>query len=431
MRISSAWIQQLGVNAILNQQTLVSHTQLQLSTGQRMTTPADDPGAAVNSETLTASLKTTQQFQANVSLTLGRLQFEDSTLESTDALLIRLKELAVTSLNDTLTREDRIGLGDQAQQYLDELTGLANTKNASGDYIYSGYRTDTPPFVFDENRVPPSYVYQGDRNQRSLQIGEQRQIADGDPGYQVFEDVPSASGNLGLVAAGGRQSLLNSVYALALALKGEFRGSHGAMVGTANLAAGLDYSAGAQSFDLAADGNPSVTLTVPAQNYATPEALAAAINTVIGGTALNGMAVAQVRNGALEFVSTSTGPHSSVTVSNGTPGLLADAGFSDPETGTGATTSFHDAASAALNDIDAGLQKVLDIRASVGARLNALDEQQSLQSKFVIDTQSNLAKFQDLDYAEAISRFNQQQTVLQASQQAFAQVQKLSLFNYL
>jgi flagellar hook-associated protein 3 FlgL len=46
----------------------------------------------------------------------------------------------------------------------------------------------------------------------------------------------------------------------------------------------------------------------------------------------------------------------------------------------------------------------------------------------VTDVRSSL---EDLDYAEAISRFNQQLTALQASQQAFIKVQDLSLFNFL
>jgi flagellar hook-associated protein 3 FlgL len=38
---------------------------------------------------------------------------------------------------------------------------------------------------------------------------------------------------------------------------------------------------------------------------------------------------------------------------------------------------------------------------------------------------------QDLDYAEALSRYALQNTVLQATQQSFVKVSQLSLFNYL
>ncbi|MDO9238410.1 MAG: flagellin, partial [Methylicorpusculum sp.] len=84
-----------------------------------------------------------------------------------------------------------------------------------------------------------------------------------------------------------------------------------------------------------------------------------------------------------------------------------------------------------LTDLDSALDSFLQARTSVGARLRALDDQESQNDKFIIDTRSTLSATQDLDYAEAISRFNLQQMSLQAAQQAFSQVQRLSLFNYL
>ena len=44
---------------------------------------------------------------------------------------------------------------------------------------------------------------------------------------------------------------------------------------------------------------------------------------------------------------------------------------------------------------------------------------------------STLSDVRDLDFSEAISRFNIEQTALQAAQQAYSRVQNLSLFNFL
>lgn len=431
MRISTAWMAQTAINTMLNQQARLAHTQLQMSTGLSLTEPADNPGAAVAAQKLGESLQLDRQYQTNLGTARSRLQFEDSALGSADNILQRARELTVQSLNDTLTPQDRKALGLESQQLLDQMLGTANTQNANGEYIFGGYQTDAPPFALDSARTPPSYVYQGDKNQRQLQVGAQRSVADGDTGYAVFENVPSTSGGLALAASGGKQSILNTLYTLTQTLNGTFTGSHGAVTGTADLTQGKDYSAGPQSFDLAVDGGPAVTVSVAAANYPTADALATAINAGIGATPLDGKVTVQVRNGSLELVSANTGDASSVTVSNGTPGLLADAGFGDPQTGSGAAASFHDAATATLTDLDNALQSVLNTRADEGARLKVLDEQENLQSKFIVDTQISLAGVQDLDYAEAISQFTQQQTVLQASQQAFSQVQKLSLFNYL
>jgi flagellar hook-associated protein 3 FlgL len=63
--------------------------------------------------------------------------------------------------------------------------------------------------------------------------------------------------------------------------------------------------------------------------------------------------------------------------------------------------------------------------------LNALDRQESINSDSVLNTKTVLSATEDLDYAEAISKLNQQTVALQAAQQTFTQVKKLSLFNYL
>ncbi len=86
---------------------------------------------------------------------------------------------------------------------------------------------------------------------------------------------------------------------------------------------------------------------------------------------------------------------------------------------------------AALTDIDTALEQVFNTRAKVGARMNAIDEQKASNDAFDLAVTEVRSSLEDLDYAEAISRFNQQLTALQASQQAFVKIQDLSLFNFL
>jgi flagellar hook-associated protein 3 FlgL len=48
-----------------------------------------------------------------------------------------------------------------------------------------------------------------------------------------------------------------------------------------------------------------------------------------------------------------------------------------------------------------------------------------------VTLESQLSEIQDLDYAEAVARMNRQLIALQASQQSYAKLSQLSLFNYL
>jgi flagellar hook-associated protein 3 FlgL len=84
-----------------------------------------------------------------------------------------------------------------------------------------------------------------------------------------------------------------------------------------------------------------------------------------------------------------------------------------------------------LTDIDTAMDKILVVRADVGSRLRAVDDQRSTNESFDLVLQKERADLVNLDYTEAISRFNQQLLALQASEQVFAKVQGLSLFDYL
>ena len=85
----------------------------------------------------------------------------------------------------------------------------------------------------------------------------------------------------------------------------------------------------------------------------------------------------------------------------------------------------------ALADLDQALGNVDSVRARIGARLNAVDSERSVNEGFEIHLQEVRSEIGDLDYAEAISRLSQQSAALQAAQASFARIQGLTLFDYL
>ncbi len=85
----------------------------------------------------------------------------------------------------------------------------------------------------------------------------------------------------------------------------------------------------------------------------------------------------------------------------------------------------------AMTDIDTAFTNIFNTRAKIGARMNAIDDQKIANDAFDLAIADVKSTLEDLDYAEAISRFEQQLTALQASQQAFIKIQDLSLFNFI
>ncbi|WP_198246054.1 flagellin [methane-oxidizing endosymbiont of Gigantopelta aegis] len=74
---------------------------------------------------------------------------------------------------------------------------------------------------------------------------------------------------------------------------------------------------------------------------------------------------------------------------------------------------------------------MITTESSVGARLNLIEKQQNAHADYLLDMETAKSRLKDLDYASAISQFNQETLALQASQQAFAKVQNLSLFQFI
>ncbi len=84
-----------------------------------------------------------------------------------------------------------------------------------------------------------------------------------------------------------------------------------------------------------------------------------------------------------------------------------------------------------LEDLRLAQSHNVAVRARGGASLNTIDEQILANNDFIYTMQTTLSRTEDLDLAEAISRFELEKTALEAAQQTFNMVQNLSLFNYL
>lgn len=450
MRISTAWAQQLSVDAMTGQQTKLAKVQQQLSSGLKVSVPSEDPAAAVRILDLDSTIAKTNQYQSNISTARGRLNIEESALATSGNILDRAKELTIQAKNGILNSSDWLTIKTEVDQLIQELAGIANTKNANGEFIFSGDLSTVPAFA--KNSTTGGYVYQGGPQQRVLQIGPTRQVADGDLGFNVFENITSSSP---AADDNGKRSIFNTLRALSEGLSSTFNATPGVITGTRFLRYGLDYTdplLPATTFDLSATVPPTtpvkVTIDLTGKNFTGVEGLVTEVNNQLAaaavplpGTGFFSDAIQARSNGnRIEFVSVATGANSSITITDSTPAsgtFLTDAGFSNGQNKIGADLPvapvqvFQSQLDDVLTDLNAAQDSFLQARTSVGTRLNALDDQESQNGKFILDTQATLSATQDLDYAEAISRFQLQSTALQAAQQAFAQIKALSLFQYL
>ena len=191
MRISTQQIFKPGVAAMQDMQTQISRIQQQLATGKKILNPADDPAAAVRALDLQDAVDTHKQFQRNADAVRGRLEQEEGVIDSMQNLLQRVHELNLQGNNSSNNANDRRAIAGEVRQHLESLVQLVNTRDASGDYIFAGFKTRVPPLGPNGSG---GYQYDGDDGRRLVQVGPERGVEMGDPASAFFDDLAAAGG---------------------------------------------------------------------------------------------------------------------------------------------------------------------------------------------------------------------------------------------
>ncbi len=413
MRISSHQAQQTAIDAMLEQQQKLSHVQKQVATGRKIFRPSDDPVAAARIVDLRDTLATTKQYQDNINAARARLSLEEGVLTNATEVLQRVRELAVMANNDSQTNESRAFIAEEVLQLRDELLSLANSTDSNGEYLFAGSKSHDKPFIRNEKG---EFDYHGDNTQRMIAIGPRRHIATSDTGTAAFRQVRD-TGNGFIVLDSPRNT--------------------GTGIATAGNTVG-DYDRGTYAIVFEEFG--------PAGEADTASAATAYLSYKVIDSRGNVVVPAgkpYVEGGAIEFAGIATSIEGKPEAGDFfviRPALNQDAFTTidrlaetlQQEHGSPASRArLHNEINRALVGLDQALGAVLEVRANVGARLNALDNQESVNEAYKLQIREILSGVEDLDYSEAVSELNLKLTGLQASQKAFSRVQGISLFNHL
>ncbi|MCL2345628.1 MAG: flagellar hook-associated protein FlgL [Desulfobulbus sp.] len=202
MRVSTSQIFNSATIGMQNRQYDLYKLQNQMSTGRRVLTPADDPIAASQALLITQSQGLNAQFTKNIGDANSKLNLLDSTLSGINDELQAIYEKAVDAGNASYSPEQRGAIAVELKQRLENLIGLGNTKDGTGLYIFSGYKTSTQPFQVDAGATPPyalgsgTYVqYKGDGGVESLQVSPSKTVDTSANGLDVFMQVRDGNGN--------------------------------------------------------------------------------------------------------------------------------------------------------------------------------------------------------------------------------------------
>jgi flagellar hook-associated protein 3 FlgL len=124
------------------------------------------------------------QYGVNRQHAKSALSEMEVTLSSVTELLQEVRTTAIAAGNGLLGDTERGFMATELSGRLDQLLGLANSRDGMGNYMFSGFKTDAPAFSKDASGVV-SYV--GDTGQRLIQVDASRQMAATAPGSTVFQ----------------------------------------------------------------------------------------------------------------------------------------------------------------------------------------------------------------------------------------------------
>lgn len=189
IRISSQQIFSGGVSRLQELNVGLNKTYNQVATGKRVINPSDDPVAAARILKLDQNVARIDTYQRNVGLAENRLQLEETTLGSMVDVIQRVRTLTVQAGNGSLSANDREAIAKELEERLEQLASLTNTRDSSGQHIFSGFQGEQAAFV---QNVSGDWVYQGDEGQRSLEVDEGVRINISDSGKKLFEDIAAA-----------------------------------------------------------------------------------------------------------------------------------------------------------------------------------------------------------------------------------------------
>jgi flagellar hook-associated protein 3 FlgL len=394
MRISTVGFQNDAVAQMQALESAIAKTQSELSTGLQIQNAADNPTGMAQVNELNVELSASQQYVTNGNAASANMKLEEQALTQATTVLQSAQDLAVQANNSSLSAAERQNIAAQLQQQLQELVGIANSTDSNGNYLFGGYASSAQPFAQAGNAV--SYVGADAVNQ--IQISADQRISAGDTGASVFMNNPAGNGTF-TTAAGASNTGTGSIDA------GSVRSPAAWVAGT--------YTISFTS-PTAYQVTNSADAVVTSGTYTSPGTIAFdGVQVTVSGAPAAGDTFTLAPAGAASVFSTLSNLITTLSSTTLNQGQL--------------TTQIN----GALEQLGGAITNVDNVQASVGARIDAINSSQSTAQSDQTELQSSISQLSDVDYTAATTQLSTEEVGLQAAQESYASLAKLSLFNYL
>lgn len=409
MRISTVTMYEQGVSAMNRQQADFTQVGQQIASGKSVVNPSDDPRAASRAVGVSQSLAVNEQQESSRTSARNSLSQEESVLNSVSDAIGSAKSLVVQAGNGTLSDADRESLASDLEGAYETLVGLGNTTDGNGTYLFSGYQDNAKAFSrTDGGDGVDTIDYAGDQGVKQQKIDAERSMNTSDTGSDVFMKFSSGSE---YIAEAGEDNTGNMTFSGPDVVDPQADRYGEAFT--------INFSVDGDDITYEAYDDDGNTVDVP---YEEGKSITSnGVRLTLEGKPEDGDSLTVTPGGDMNEQQASLFKTIGDTINALRQPVETDAD----------QAALDNTLSTASRKLDASLDNVLTTRASVGARMNELDALDDVGGNREIAYEQTRSDLVDLDYNSAISDYMLSQVGLQASQKSFADIQQMSLFQYL
>jgi flagellar hook-associated protein 3 FlgL len=393
MRVSNRFLYYQLVKELGSNSEKLFRLSSQISSGKRIDKPSEDPLGLAKVLVNRSELSAYNEYKKTITFANGWLARADSITDDVDDLLGRATELATKMSSTTQTQTTRLGAAEEIKQIIEQVTGLANSKYGN-KYLFAGTNTQTLPFksvdvskwqddvqgMMTFSASPPATPATGD------------QYVDTDDNH-LYTYSGGAWTDGGIAATGSRyinsadgsiNQFDGTIWATTAAAEGMsaiLTNSGGELYVYNDGEWNAQYQGNDTTFSLQIGKNDTVEMNTPGSRM--------------------------FRNSSGDII---------MTLMNLERALRSNdlQGISD-----------------ALPEIESSANVLMDEIGKVGAVMNRLDHTSSVLNESIVNNQATTSDIEDLDYAEAITQLQNQQTIYQAALKSASMITSMSLVDFI
>ena len=419
-------------NALTNlsqRQNALSNLQEKLTSGKKVVRASDDPTGAAQAERALTRLSRIATDQRALEAQRNTIANAESTLGDVVDALQQFRELVVSAGNGSHTAEERKTIAGQLQGLREQILGYANRTDTNGQPLFGALASAAVPFS-GPTATAPDYTYNGLPGQTAT---SNTAIASALDGESAFMHQPSRDGvynvSTSTIPSGRALTTGNvSVTDSSLVTRATYKITFGPVVpGATAGTSSTTYTI--EEIPVAGDpptwGSPNQVGPFTVPDYTTGKPVSIPIADQAGPPVITGMP-------GLSLTITGTPAAGDVVTVDPNPSLFSVMDDAIRDIGGAANgNAATQAVGQAIYNLDIGMNRVSAIRGQAGDLLNRADRITSNQESKSIQLEADRSRAEDLDMIKGVADFQNQTTAYQAALQSYAQVQKLSLFNYL